>query len=213
MIVSRDNMAKPREAGRPRTFEDDDVFRATALVLARLGFRRMTLAQVAAEIPCTPQALIRRFGSRQALLMQYLEWSDEGAGERFRTMLDRSPSALAALRTWLAPDAIPGLDSAGDPNGFGRLLGGWLDARDDPDLLEAWRLRSRQFEQQTVTIVQAAIDEGSLVETDVAALAHQLIVALTGASFYWSMDRGRHQFDEFARAFEMTVNPFLANRA
>ena len=39
-----------REGGRPRSFENDDVFRATATVLSRLGYSRLSLDAVAQEV-------------------------------------------------------------------------------------------------------------------------------------------------------------------
>ena len=87
-----------RHVGRPRTYNDDEVFLATAAVLARNGHAGLTLAAVAADLGCTAPALNNRFGSKGDLLIAFLEWSTALAQTRFDQVRAEHSSPLAALR-------------------------------------------------------------------------------------------------------------------
>jgi len=87
-----------RNAGRPRAFADEAVFPATAHTLARLGYGRVTLAAVSAEVGCTRQALLRRFGSKHALVRACLQWIVTGTADVYRAIRTARDSPLQALR-------------------------------------------------------------------------------------------------------------------
>ena len=72
-----------REVGRPRSFEDDAIFAATARVIARVGHDGLTLAAIAEEVGCSAPALVQRFGSKRALVRAYIEWSIDNIQQRW----------------------------------------------------------------------------------------------------------------------------------
>jgi AcrR family transcriptional regulator len=52
------------EIGRPRIFTDEAIYLATTRAIARWGYARITLDEIASDLGCTRQALARRFGSK-----------------------------------------------------------------------------------------------------------------------------------------------------
>src|SRR3954452_16219965 len=92
------------QGGRPRVFQNEDVFRAVTRVLTQSGYGQLTFDSIAMELGCTGPALSRRFGAKQALVAAYLDWMLNGIHERFEAAKHTDGSPLAAL---LARVSIP----------------------------------------------------------------------------------------------------------
>src|SRR5687767_11625228 len=116
------NKQSPRETGRPRTFTDDDIFAATARAVTHLGYARLTLQAVAAEVGCSGPALIRRFGSKQALIAAYLEQSNAVSLERFRAVRAAHPAPLEARRARFRIPTEERLDEVAPPAAYINLV-------------------------------------------------------------------------------------------
>ena len=91
-------MSPRRDVGRPRVFSDDAIFRATNALIERTGYDSLTLEAIATEVGCTRQALVRRFGSKQALLLAFLDRLLVVRAADYRIVETDAPSPLAALR-------------------------------------------------------------------------------------------------------------------
>ncbi|MGH2618081.1 MAG: TetR/AcrR family transcriptional regulator, partial [Thermomicrobiales bacterium] len=177
------NYSPPREGGRPRSFENGDVFRATASVLTRLGYGGLTLEAVAQEIGCSAPAISKRFGSKQALVHSYLEWTLIAARERFRTARQSHASPLTALwARYLAPfEERPEELSA---------FAGWIDMRNDAMFGSLLQKRRRLWEREAASMLAAAQKAGELNACDTDELARAVTAALAGATVLWSPDDG-----------------------
>lgn len=64
----------PNKVGRPRAFQDDDVYRVMMGVISEVGYARLTFALIAVQIKCTTSALIRRFGDKKSLVQGFILW-------------------------------------------------------------------------------------------------------------------------------------------
>src|SRR6478735_3283376 len=166
-----------RNKGRPRQFQDRDVFAAMNEVLAELGLHNLTLGSVAARLGCTSQALIRRFGSRQGLILGYLVWgTDESAG-RYERLQAEYASPLEAFRAgYVSPGAPFGQERPG-PSGYANLLVFGIEAGLDPVLHEELDRRERIYHQNLVASVRAAIQAGELTGCDADDIAFLLLSA------------------------------------
>src|SRR5688572_16884935 len=85
---------------RPRKVSDEEVFAAVQRVMNRVGPGDLTLAQIGAEAGVTAGALVQRFGSKRALLLELARQFAESVPEMYAQMRAASATPLAALRLY-----------------------------------------------------------------------------------------------------------------
>ncbi|HEU0164974.1 MAG TPA: TetR/AcrR family transcriptional regulator, partial [Thermomicrobiales bacterium] len=116
-LVNQSSSDQPtrRPAGRPRSFDDADVFAATNRALVREGYANLTLAAIARELGITGPALNRRYGDKHTLMEAYIGWLTDQMVVRLADAKAHYPSSpLNVLRArWYIP--VPG-DSALEEN-------------------------------------------------------------------------------------------------
>ena len=197
-----------RNRGRPRQFHDRDVFAAMNEVLAELGLHNLTLGSVATRLGCTSQALIRRFGSRQGLILAYLVWgTDESAG-RYERLQAEYASPLEAFRAgYVSPSAPFGQERPG-PSGYANLLVFRIEAGLDPVLHEELDRRERIYHQNLVASVHAAIQAGELSECNADDIAFLLLAAGSGAMLRWIANPEGPPHTHIARVFDAIIGPY-----
>jgi AcrR family transcriptional regulator len=202
-----------RNRGRPRQFQDRDVFAAMNEVLAELGLHNLTLGSVAARLGCTSQALIRRFGSRQGLILGYLVWgTDESAG-RYERLQAEYASPLEAFRAgYVSPGAPFGQERPG-PSGYANLLVFGIEAELDPVLHEELDRRERIYHQNLAESVRAAIQAGELSECDADDIAFLLLAAGSGAMLRWIANPVAPPHEQIARVFDAVIGPYRIEAA
>ena len=83
---------------RPRAYDDDQLMAAAYDVLRSHGPARLTLRPIAARLGVSQPALLKRIGSKQALLVEMQRWATERTRELTVTLRGQSP--IAGLR-WL----------------------------------------------------------------------------------------------------------------
>ena len=201
---------RSRDTGRPRTFSDEDAFLATADAIARLGYGRLTLEAVARRIGCTRQALVRRFGSKHALVLAYLEWVVDGAPGRYRVLRDAHSSPLAVLRARFLLPVEERPYEVGDPEGQGNILVFFVGARDDPQFHAALARLQAVYETEVARLISEAQTAREVTAVDPSELGHTLIAATTGEILLWAADPGGSVVGRIARVFDAVVAPYLA---
>ncbi len=198
------NLRAARDGGRPRSFENEDVFRATAAVLARLGHGGLSLEAVAQEVGVSGPAISKRFGSKRALLREYLAWTVQNARTRFHTSREQHASPLAAL--W-ARCLMPFEDRPEELSAFS----GWLDLRKDPDLAPLLQERRQVWETEAASLLAEAQEAGEVIACDVNALASAVTAALSGATLHWSGD-DESLLRRYEAILETIVGPYRVSR-
>ncbi|MCA9858767.1 MAG: TetR/AcrR family transcriptional regulator [Thermomicrobiales bacterium] len=200
----------PREVGRPRVFSDDVIFQATQLTLAREGYGRLTLDAIAKEIGCTRQALVRRFGSKHALVLAYLNWSLGHVASGYRQVRDEAETPLGALRARFLWPAEQRPREIGDPTSQANILSFFIGARDDPEFAQRLAEINQVYEAEISSLLQAAIDQGELhPATDPAKLAHLLFAGTTGEVVLWAAYPQGDVVERLGSIFDATVAPYL----
>lgn len=170
------------QLGRPRRFQDVEVFIAMARILQAKGYSRLTIEAVAGQVGCTGAALIARFGSKQGLLRAYLGWANTESASHFRQVREAHASPLGALRArfrLLAPEA------GGEAGSSGWCLGlvvAYAVAWAEPGLREFEAARRALFTTEIVALLDDAVAMGELTECDTTRVGQTLIAALTGAA-------------------------------
>jgi len=202
------NKPRARGAGRPRTFDDDAVFAATARALIRLGYARLTLAAVADELGSSPPALSKRFRSKRRLLLEFGEWSVRATEERFQQVRRTHASPLEALQARLLLPAETRPDEADDPEGFSRHLAFYLETARDPEFRALWARRFQISEGQIILSLDQARAAGELAaDCDVPRLSRTLQAALTGAALLATIDPRQAMRERLLEVFASVVGP------
>lgn len=204
------NSSASREVGRPRVYQDADIFEATSAVLAEHGLHRLTLGGVAERLGCTSQALIRRFGSRQELLLAHLVWVTDNSARYFERLREEFDSPLEAFRTgYVSPDT-PAQDAHSSPSKYANLLVFNIEAGLDPVLRAELDRRERLYQDNMADSVRAAMAAGELVGCDPDEVAFLLHAAGSGAMLSWSSNPVGEPRDRIARIFDAIIRPYLA---
>ena len=201
------------KVGRPRAFQDEDVYRVMTNVIADVGYSGLTFALIAAQIKCTTSALIRRFGDKRSLVQGFILWLANLQEEAFRQYRDKQVSPLSTLRgRWLLPpETETGIAELTErPELF---LSFFIEARSDPAYRPQLAKLTEEFESELTTVISDAIKAGELVKVDATELAHTLDCAMIGAMSLW-LDQQRRPFSqELERTFDAIIHPYLPKSA
>jgi AcrR family transcriptional regulator len=197
-----------RKVGRPRAFEDADVFDAIRLVLIRDGFYELTLSAVANQLGVSTPALARRFGDKHEMFEAYLDYSDAKIAGYLEQLKDEFDSPLDSLRArWRipvrnTPDEYEGRD------GVAAWVEFLLCVRTDPSYGAMLETRTRAWEDGVTERLEAAYHAGEIGEVDFAMLAHVLCSAMTGAMLFWFEHRRGDLWKEIAAIFDFVIGPY-----
>lgn len=169
-----------RGRGRPRTFSDEDVFQAVPVAIGKDGFQQVTLAGIAEVVGTTAQALIRRFGSKQVLIQNYLEWSIAQQLVRFAEIERQPGSPLARIYAGAGIPADPADGEATNGLAYLNMLAFAFEIRDDPIAVSLAARRSAVIELGVERLLRAAVQCGELVSMNTAAVSKVVVIALLG---------------------------------
>jgi len=191
------------KVGRPRAFQDEDVYRVMVDVISEVGYSGLTFALIAAQIRCTTSALIRRFGDKQSLVQGFISWlsSDQDDSEN-AALADLEPIDRIKAR-WLrartnSPKARPEL-----------YLAFFIEARSDPAYRARLATLSEQVEGFVVDDLDDAVSARQLRVTDTRELGHTLVCALLGSVSLW-LDHQRSTLDAaVSRTLSAVLDPYL----
>jgi AcrR family transcriptional regulator len=190
-------------AGRPRGVEDDAIFAATERALARVGYSRLSLAEVAGELGIAPATLIKRFGSRRALLLGFFAWSNRRSADQFAVARREHGQPLEALAARMLLRARPEPDRAAAVN----LGSFYLETMADPE----FRRMAAERERLRMAGLRALLDEavalGQLRAVDPDALGRVLLAATYGAYQMWAFDDGRTLAEWLQDALDAILAP------
>jgi AcrR family transcriptional regulator len=170
-------------AARPRKVSDEDVFAATQRVMQRVGPAELTLASIAEEAGVTAGALVQRFGSKRALMLEVMRLFGDSANVMFDQLRAVDPSPLATIRLYAQCMAQMGES----PAAFAHHLAYLQIDLTDPDYFRNLRTHARAVRAALRSLVAEAITAGELrADTDAAALARVLELTVTGSLWSWA---------------------------
>jgi AcrR family transcriptional regulator len=171
--------------GRPRTVSDEAILMAAIRAMTRLGPIRLTLAAVAEEAGLSPAALVKRFGSKRALLLAVSNSAGGGMAEGFAALraAHRSPlAALVAATTFLAKNTRSAEELA---NHLAFLQ---IDVT-DPEFRKPMVAMQRGTLAGYQALLDDAIAAGELRRCDTAAVARALNAVVGGSLIAWAVFR------------------------
>ncbi|CAN5529929.1 hypothetical protein BH09CHL1_BH09CHL1_08560 [soil metagenome] len=207
--VSAPSHAEPaRRVGRPRAFEDADVFAAIRAVLIRDGFHELTLMAVANELDVSTPALARRFGDKHEMLQAFMQATDTMVEKFCAELALRYESPLDSLRArWKIPIRNVPMEYDGK-EGVLAWVEFLLCIRTDPSYGAQLEQRTRVWIDGVAKQLRAAYAAGEIVETDFDMLAHVLSSAMTGAMLFWFEHRRGDLYQEIGGIFEFILAPY-----
>lgn len=200
----------PGRVGRPRAFQDDDVYRVMTSVISEVGYSGLTFALIAAQIKCTTSALIRRFGDKRSLVQGYIMWLAGRQDEFFQQYRDKHISPLNMIRARFfipitpKPDVV---EMSEEPELFLSFL---VEARSEPAYRPQLAKLSADFESNVRQGLVDAIAAGEIKKCDPGELAHTLNAAVLGAISLWLDHQRGPLARETERVFDAVLAPCLA---
>jgi AcrR family transcriptional regulator len=188
---------------RTRKVSDDDVFAAAYRAMNRLSPGDLTLAQIAAEAGVTASALVQRFGSRRALLLQLATAASDSTDDFIAGLRERHRSPLAALRAYA--ECLAGL--ADSPAALARSLAYLQIDLTDPDFRKPLMVQARATRAGLESLIKAAIAAGELRRSvKPGALVRTVEAVLSGSMMTWAF----HQEGTAARWMRDDLDAVLA---
>jgi AcrR family transcriptional regulator len=202
-----------RDAGRPRTYEDDAFFDAAWNVLALEGHSRLTLAAVADRLGCTAPALSKRFGSKRGLLIGFAEWSYRETKERIRLARESNGAALDVLAGFVLRSVSGQAAQWHGPRGVANLFVFHIEFAPDAEFHAIWLRHTRLYEQTFASWLRDAQTEGELdAGCDVELLARLIHTGLTGAAVRWTAEPETSVEDRYREILTAVIEPYRLPR-
>ncbi len=168
---------------RPQLATDAEILMAVFRTIARLGPNALTLADVAEDAGLSAPALVKRFGSKRALLLAAAADAAAGHSFLFAALRERRASPLQALF-----DIGECLEVMGKtPAEVARSLAFFSLDLTDAEFREHARTGARTFHTGLRACVRDAIAAGELRKCDTGALAHALQATIQGALLDWAI--------------------------
>jgi AcrR family transcriptional regulator len=199
---------RKRAAGRPRVYSDETIFSAVDEVLRSEGYTALTLEAIALRVGCTRQALVRRYGSKRALLLASLDGMASNITSDFERARDSWGTPLAALHARLTLPPLSRTELASDPRTQAHSLANILTASSDPAFGDRFaRLRAIAL-AEIRRLLDAAVDAGELQPVDTTTLARTLHGVWTGETINWCADQSAPYATTLSAIFEQIVGPY-----
>jgi AcrR family transcriptional regulator len=196
-------------SARPRKVSDEEVFGAVMRVMHRVAPAQVTLAEIASEAGVTPSALVQRYGSKRALLLEVLGVAAAGTEEYFARLRRESPSPLGALRIYA--ECFAGM--AESPETVAHHLGYLQLDLTDPDFRKHARDQARVADRAIRNLLEDAVEEGELAQgTDVGMLARAVIAVLGGSLLAWAIRQKGTAVQWMGADMEAVLRPHLARK-
>lgn len=202
-------LTSTRDAGRPRTFEDDAFFVATWDVLVAEGHSRVTLSAVADRVGCTAPALSKRFGSKRGLLLGFADWACNAIEDRVRRAQDAPGAPLDQLTGFVLRSVDSQAAQWHGPRGLANLFVFHMETAADPDFEAIWLRRTQLYERAFTAWLNRARAAGELAAgCDAGLLARVLYAGLTGVAVRWTAEPETSIEERYREVLSIVLDPF-----
>ncbi|RXZ79724.1 TetR/AcrR family transcriptional regulator [Paenibacillaceae bacterium] len=188
---------------RPRAFPDDLMFQGIHQALCKRGFNQLTLEHIATEIAISPAALTKRFGSKKALLLFYIDMVISITEQAFADVCRLPVTRINALKTLF----MRSMGQMSDPTALANFTSLFVACVSDPELLERSQRRLRVIDEQVKLLLNAAAAAQEIRGADIDKTARVLQSALGGALFIWLKDPDRPLAEWVDDCFDIVMGP------
>jgi AcrR family transcriptional regulator len=197
--------------GRPRAFQDEDVFVVTTQLLLEGGISVVTLQRVASALGMTHQAISQRFSSKSGLLQAYYDWMQDKFNRNNDVMIGPHDSPLAAIRARFLLGT--GAANPQDPVQEIYAMPLMLELRRDPQVNSRMRSVPPVFETRLVQLLDEAQSVGELKPCNSVDLAALILAASIGGTVVWRMDPHGSILDVMDGHIRAALRPYLTGKS
>jgi AcrR family transcriptional regulator len=177
--------------------------RATGRAVGRYGPAGLTLAAVAAEAGLSAAALVKRFGSKRALLLAFAAQAVDAVDPVFDRARAAHGTALAALHAALA-ELVQDVGSVAEfANHLGLLQ---LDLA-DPEFRAHAAAHARRLRERILALLTDAVAAGELAGADPGRLARAVQLTYNGVLILWAVDPERPLPDTLRADVDALLDP------
>jgi AcrR family transcriptional regulator len=195
---------------RPKLVSDQNIIAAAYELLMEQGLRGLTFESLSSQVGLVPAALVRRFKSKQALLLEVDRYALERTNDKVAEAMEKTLSPIEAILAQFTTELEFASTLEKFANGQEFLL---MDFRHQ-DLYSNYQISFEQRHQQVVELLQKAQDAGELQKiADVAELARHLEMLLHGAGHVWAMTRDVPIEQYIRRHVLIALKPYRKERS
>jgi AcrR family transcriptional regulator len=170
--------------GRPRAVSDAEVMAAVAAVLGRRGPGGLTLAEVGAEVGVSAPALMQRFGSKRALLLQFSKSEPGEVASHFARVRKKKGDPIEVLVRGLTQMAS-GMQAREELANNLAMLQMELT---DPEFREHVVAHARETKLSIKALLDEAQEAGEIQADDTKRLTEAVYVTYSGTLLAWAID-------------------------
>lgn len=210
-MATRVNSSPSRKPGRPRAFQDDDVFIVTTHLLLEGGISAVTLQRVASALGITHQAISQRFSSKSGLLQAYYDWMQAKFETHNDIMIGPHASPLEAIRARFLLGT--GVVNPNDPVQEIYAMPLMLELRRDPGVHSKIRSVPTVFEVRLVNLLDEAQKVGELRPCNSSDLAALILAASIGGTVVWRIEPTGSILDVMDRHIRTALRPYLTEKS
>lgn len=169
---------------RPKLISDQTIVTAAYELLMEHGLSGLTFETLATRVGLVPAALVRRFKTKQGLMLQVDRYALERTNSKVEEAMEETSSPIEAIIAQFTTELAFATTLERFANGQEFLL---MDFRDE-DLYKNYQISFEHRHQQVIELLQNAQATGELGEIDdIPELARHLEMLLHGAGHVWAM--------------------------
>ncbi len=200
--------------GRPKSFSDEQVFRAITELVVVAGISAVSMPAIARRIGCSHQAVTQRFSNRESMLRAYGGWYLDNltmAEERYRTSNEPSLSGLIDFFSGGVVDEMLGVPGLGGPAEPIKLM---LEFDRVPVLREVFKPSRQQTTAWITEQIEQAQREGDIEPTcDPLDVAETLLFSVSGAVVLHAFSDPAFVRQRMQRAIDLALKPYRVVRS
>ncbi|HEX2809172.1 MAG TPA: TetR family transcriptional regulator C-terminal domain-containing protein [Kineosporiaceae bacterium] len=162
-------------ARRRAEIRQEEILRAAAAVVSRVGFARTRVADVAAELGVSTALVFYHFETKERLLSEAFLFAAEADMTRLDRAVSGSGPASARLRAVLRLYA-----PAGQAPGWTLDIEAWAEALHSSEIREASRRLDRRWRSAIETVIRDGVNAGEFDCPDPRTAAERIAAMLDG---------------------------------
>ncbi len=207
--MTRQQSSRPvNTSGGGRRSQRDDLLKSAMDLFAKEGSRGTPLSAIAERIGVTTPAITHHFGTKQALLMEVVQATDQVYGGLLDSAASSGIDRVSALRLWAT---LLATDSA--LAHLSRLRTVMVAEALDPDFSAHGHFveRHRRYRSNAAATVAEGQADGTIrPDVDPMVVATEIVAFMQGAQIQWFLDPDTIRLEE---VFETYFNRLVCDLA
>lgn len=190
---------------RPRSISDQTIIAEAYELLMKQGPGNLTFERLGSIVGLVPGALVRRFKTKQQLLLEINRYALERTNAKVKEATDKTTSPIDAILAQFTTELGFASTVERFANGQEFLL---MDFR-DKNLYTNYQVSFEHRHQQIAELLKKAQEAGELEEVDnLDELAQHLEMLLHGAGHVWAMTQDGPIENYISRHVHFALQPY-----